>query len=87
MCGTCGCSDPANAVTMTDPAKGKTTTLRQAAAVGHVHAHDHAHHHQHDHDRPHRHGGAERPGPDLRCRIDSPSSPMRTPVARRRTSA
>jgi len=51
MCGTCGCSDPANAVTMTDPAKGETAVLRQGA-----HGHDHAHHHHHDDDRPHVHG-------------------------------
>ncbi len=54
MCGTCGCSDPTNAVTMTDPAKGETILLHRPA-----HDHDQAHHHHHHHegdDRPHAHG-------------------------------
>ena len=64
MCGTCGCSDPANAVTMTDPADGKAEVLRHGAMGGHDHHHahdhdhDHGHHHDHDHDHdlPHVHG-------------------------------
>ncbi|MDJ0895463.1 MAG: hydrogenase nickel incorporation protein HypB [Alphaproteobacteria bacterium] len=70
MCGTCGCSDPANAVTMTDPESGKKSVLRQGAITGqgqddhgHHHHHDHHHHHgddhhhhDHDHDVPHVHG-------------------------------
>ena len=67
MCGTCGCSDPANAVTLTDPENGEQSLLREGAAPGHAHSHaqsrdhDHAHHHhgdphRHDHDEPHVHG-------------------------------
>ena len=66
MCGTCGCSDPANAVTLTDPASGEQTLLRQGGVGGqdqghhhhhHDHDHDHSHsHHDHDHDTPHVHG-------------------------------
>ncbi len=65
MCGTCGCSDPANAVTLTDPDSGERSLLRQGAiagqAEGHHHhhehdVHDHGHHHGHDHDAPHVHG-------------------------------
>ena len=64
MCGTCGCSDPANAVTLTDPESGERSRLRQGATAGEAegHHHDHAHdhhddHHGHDHDdRPHVHG-------------------------------
>ena len=61
MCGTCGCSDPANAVTLTDPESGERSRLRQGAtageAEGHHHDHHHDHHHGHDHDdRPHVHG-------------------------------
>ena len=54
MCGTCGCSDFANAVTITDPAKGETTLLRRPAH-DHDHPHDHHHHHDGD-DRQHAHG-------------------------------
>lgn len=50
MCGTCGCSDPDNEVTMLDPANGKRTLLR-----GEHHHHDHHHRHDHDHDHPHDH--------------------------------
>ncbi len=61
MCGTCGCSDPANAVTLTDPASGEQTLLRQGSLggqdQGHHHDQDHDHsHHDHDHDGPHVHG-------------------------------
>jgi len=67
MCGTCGCSDPNNNVTLTDPETGEMTVLRQGTNLGeevgsaHVHDHDHAHHHDDDHhhdhdDTPHIHG-------------------------------
>ncbi len=65
MCGTCGCSDPANAVTLTDPDSGEQSLLRQGAIAGgaeghhHHHHHEHGHHdhdHGHDHDVPHVHG-------------------------------
>lgn len=69
MCGTCGCSDPANAVTLTDPASGEKALLRQGAIAGgteghrhhhdhHDHGHPHGHDHAHDHDQnvPHVHG-------------------------------
>lgn len=67
MCGTCGCSDPANNVTMTDPSIGENTVLRQGGLVDHHHpdvdktGHSHDHHDAHDHrhegdDRPHHHG-------------------------------
>ncbi len=64
MCGTCGCTDPANAVTVTDPDSGETALLRQGAktaqAEGHHHHHDQGRHHDrdhgHDHDVPHVHG-------------------------------
>ena len=54
MCGTCGCSDPANAVTMTDPADGKASVLRHGAMGDHEH--EHGHRHDHDGDVPHVHG-------------------------------
>ncbi|MCG8595889.1 MAG: hydrogenase nickel incorporation protein HypB [Kiloniellales bacterium] len=69
MCGTCGCSDPANAVTLTDPDSGERALLRQGAIAGgteghrhhhdhhdHGHPHGHDHAHDHDHDVPHVHG-------------------------------
>lgn len=63
MCGTCGCSDPANAVTLTDPESGAHTVLRngligEADKLGdHGHQHSHgADHHHHDHGEPHVHG-------------------------------
>jgi len=58
MCGTSGCSDPANTVTLTDPAKGETAVLRREVHGGHDHDHGpgHHHHHHHDHDEPHTHG-------------------------------
>lgn len=67
MCGTCGCSDPDNAVTMTDLEKGGKEVLRQGTGLGltshdHSHDHNHGHHHSHDHhhdhddDLPHVHG-------------------------------
>jgi hydrogenase nickel incorporation protein HypB len=61
MCGTCGCSDPANAVTVTDPASGERMVLRPDPDHhhdhGHGHGHDHEHHRHHD-DVPHVHGPA-----------------------------
>ena len=70
MCGTCGCSDPANRVTMTDSDSGTTSVLRDGGPGHHHHHHDHGHdhthdhehhdhnhhHHDHDHDAPHVHG-------------------------------
>ncbi len=64
MCGTCGCSDPANAVTMTDVETGVSAVLRNGG-LHHQHAHsetdhhDHHDHHHHPHegeDEPHTHG-------------------------------
>ena len=65
MCGTCGCSDPENDVTLIDPETGKKTILRQGGLLAHDdtahdrhahHDHDH-HHHSHDgDDAPHVHG-------------------------------
>ena len=55
MCGTCGCSDPTNAVTLTDPESGDKTLLRHGAIAGAVPAHDHAHSHDHHHDHGHDH--------------------------------
>jgi len=70
MCGTCGCSDPANAVTMTDPASGERQVLRHGTLAahgeqggdhhhhdhhGHDHHRDHGHHHDHDHHHGHDH--------------------------------
>jgi len=64
MCGTCGCSDPDNEVSMIDPASGKRTVLRgdhhhgHDHMHGHAHDHDHGHDHDHDHDHGHDHGHA-----------------------------
>ncbi len=54
MCGTCGCSDPANDVKMVDPETGKETLIRQGGLL-HDHDHGHAHHHGHDHGHEHGH--------------------------------
>ncbi|HBX94684.1 MULTISPECIES: hydrogenase nickel incorporation protein HypB [Pseudomonadota] len=66
MCGTCGCSDTENAVTITDPETGETQIVRpgsildetQSAAPHDHHAHDgdHDHHHHEGDDKPHVHG-------------------------------
>ena len=57
MCGTCGCSDPANAVTLTDPDSGEKSLLRQGGIAGGTEGHHHHDHdHGHDHDLPHVHG-------------------------------
>ena len=54
MCGTCGCSDPANDVRMIDPATGTETVIRQG---GLLQSDDHHHHHPHEgDDKPHVHG-------------------------------
>ncbi len=56
MCGTCGCSDPANEVSMLDPDTGVKTLLRGGHDHHHEHAHDHGHHHhEHAHDHGHHH--------------------------------
>lgn len=61
MCGTCGCADPKNAVTMTDVASGEKTLLREGLLVGepaghtHHHAPDHSHPHDHEHGHAHSH--------------------------------
>lgn len=64
MCGTCGCSDPMNSVTIKDVNTGHSRVLREGGLVaengGHAQAHghdDHDHHHSHDgDDQPHVHG-------------------------------
>ncbi|KNG92121.1 hydrogenase nickel incorporation protein HypB [Pseudaestuariivita atlantica] len=64
MCGTCGCSDPANEVKMVDPETGQETLLRNGSLLhgehdhhGHDHHHDQDHHHSHEgNDKPHVHG-------------------------------
>ena len=59
MCGVCGCADPANEVSMTDPETGFKVLLREDHAHDHGHDHDHAHphdDHHHGHDEPHVHG-------------------------------
>lgn len=58
MCGVCGCADPANEVTMSDPASGKTSLLRQGNGHLHDHSHDHDHDHPHSHDHDHDHDHA-----------------------------
>ena len=65
MCGTCGCSDTANAVTITDPETGETQVMRQGSILNvpkspashdhHGHDHNHGHDHDHDHDHDHHH--------------------------------
>jgi hydrogenase nickel incorporation protein HypB len=55
MCGTCGCADPANEVSMTDTATGHKVVLNGGHDHGHDHDHDHDDHH-HGHDEPHVHG-------------------------------
>tara|TARA_Y100001951_G_scaffold84193_1_gene73468 strand:+ start:2308 stop:3138 length:831 start_codon:yes stop_codon:yes gene_type:complete len=59
MCGVCGCADPANEVSMTDPETGFKVLLREDHAHDHGHDHDHAHphdDHHHGHDEPNVHG-------------------------------
>jgi len=62
MCGTCGCSDPTNDVTLTDPETGAKTVLRKGGLLGHGEgAHDHHHDHHHDHGHTHAHPGDDQP--------------------------
>lgn len=63
MCGTCGCSDPLNAVTLTTMDNGEAVVLRHGLSVGagaaapHSHGNGHEGHHDHlGHDQPHVHG-------------------------------
>lgn len=56
MCGICGCADPANEVSMTDPDTGQRTLLRNEREHDHSHDHTHDHHHHHGDDVPHVHG-------------------------------
>ncbi|WP_339797946.1 hydrogenase nickel incorporation protein HypB [uncultured Hyphomonas sp.] len=66
MCGTCGCSDTENAVTITDPETGETQIVRQGSILDetqsaaphdhHAHDGDHDHHHHEGDDKPHVHG-------------------------------
>ncbi|MEJ1992566.1 MAG: hydrogenase nickel incorporation protein HypB [Maritimibacter sp.] len=55
MCGTCGCADPTNEVTLNDPETGAVSVLRSGHDHHHGHEHGHDHHHHHDHDHPHDH--------------------------------
>ncbi len=57
MCGTCGCADPTNEVTLNDPETGAVSVLRSGHGHhhGHEHEHGHDHHHHHAHDHPHDH--------------------------------
>ena len=49
MCGTCGCSDPKNQVTITDAVGGALQVLREGGLADHHHHHGHDHTHDHDH--------------------------------------
>lgn len=60
MCGTCGCSDPANDVRMIDPESGTETVIRQGGLLHGDHDHHHDHHH-HEHDHHHAHDGDDKP--------------------------
>ncbi|MEJ2030371.1 MAG: hydrogenase nickel incorporation protein HypB [Maritimibacter sp.] len=55
MCGTCGCADPTNEVTLNDPETGAVSVLRSGHGHHHGHEHGHDHHHHHAHDHPHDH--------------------------------
>lgn len=55
MCGVCGCADPANEISMTDPETGVKTVLN--TGLKHQHGDGHDHHHDGD-DVPHVHGPA-----------------------------
>lgn len=55
MCGTCGCADPTNEVTLNDPETGAVSVLRSGHGHHHGHEHGHDHHHHQDHDHPHDH--------------------------------
>ncbi|MEJ2035485.1 MAG: hydrogenase nickel incorporation protein HypB [Maritimibacter sp.] len=55
MCGTCGCADPTNEVTLNDPETGAVSVLCSGHGHHHGHEHGHDHYHHHDHDHPHDH--------------------------------
>lgn len=55
MCGTCGCSDDDNAVTLTDPETGEETLLRRGSLAAASHSHGVTHAHAHAHSIPHVH--------------------------------
>lgn len=61
MCGTCGCSDPANAVKLIDPETGRETLLRQGGPLHGASGRDHAQDRAHDHAHPHGHDGDDKP--------------------------
>ena len=62
MCDTCGCSQPADAVTIRKPGDPEPHHHHHDHDHGHHHHHDHDHdhghhhHHDHDHDHGHSHG-------------------------------
>ena len=63
MCGTCGCSDTANKVMLTDVETGESNVVRAGGLIpsgSHAHANEPAgpddHHHHEGDDRPHIHG-------------------------------
>lgn len=56
MCGTCGCADPANEVSMTDTETGVKTLLKHDHTHGKGHDHDHGDHHHDGDEKPHVHG-------------------------------
>ncbi len=61
MCGTCGCSDPMNSVTIEDAKTGERRVLREGGILKHNEHEPHHHHSDHEHshegdDRPHVHG-------------------------------
>lgn len=60
MCGTCGCSDPMNSVTIKDVNTGESRVLREGGLIPQNDAHTHAHDHE-DHDHHHAHEGDDRP--------------------------
>ena len=68
MCGTCGCSDTANAVKITDLSTGATQTMRKGSILNTLeadydhHSHEHHAHDHHDHDEEHhQHDGDGQP--------------------------
>lgn len=57
MCGICGCADPANEVSITNPETGIKTVLNNAIGDNESPSHDHDNNHQHEGDDvPHVHG-------------------------------
>ena len=55
MCGTCGCSDTENKVTLTDPSDGTVSVVR-TGGLHHQHDDDNHHHEHPGDDVPHVHG-------------------------------